>query len=88
MIEVDNVKLSTSKLIANAFNNYLSNVGSNVTNNVPRVNATFYQYLNRPVVQSFQLFPTTAFEIEQEISNFNDSKTVGPFSIPINLLKI
>ena len=45
-------------------------------------------YLNRPVARSFQLFPTTAFEIEEEISKLNYSKAVGPFSTPINLLKM
>ena len=88
MIEIDNVKLINSNLIANAFNNYFSNVGSNVANNIPRVNATFHQYLSRPVARSFQLSPTTAFEIEDEISKFIDSKAAGPSSIPTNLLKM
>ena len=86
MIEKDNFKSTDPKLIANAFNDYFSNVGSNISNDIPTVNTTFLQYLNRPVPQSFQLFPTTTFEIEDIIGTLN--KSTGPFSIPTNLLKI
>ena len=88
MIEINNKKLINSKEIANAFNNYFSNVGSSIANNIPIVNTTFQEYLSRPATQSFQLFPTTTFEIEEEISNFNNSKATGPFSIPTKLLKM
>ena len=33
------------------------------------------------------IYPATAGEIETEINNINSSKSVGPYSIPINLLK-
>ena len=33
------------------------------------------------------IYPATAGEIETEIYNINSSKSVGPYSIPINLLK-
>ena len=37
---------------------------------------------------SFYLSPVTTIEIEEEISNLNSSKAVGPFSIPVYLLKL
>ena len=88
MIEKDSLRLTDSKLIANAFNNYFSNVGSNISKDIPIVSTSFLEYLNRPVPQSFQLFPTTTCEIENIITTFNNSKSIGPFSIPTKLLKI
>ena len=39
-------------------------------------------------LNSFFLFPSTSREIEVEISNLRTSQAVGPFSIPIDILKI
>jgi hypothetical protein len=57
-------------------------------NDIPTVTTTFQDYLYGNISQSFQLFPTTTFEIEEEISNLNNSKSAGPFSIPTKLLKM
>jgi hypothetical protein len=51
------------------------------------VTTTFQDYLNGSIFQSFELFPTTTFEIEEEISNLNNSKSAGPF-IATKLLKM
>ena len=45
-IEVDNTKITNSKQIANAFNEYFSTVGSDIANTIPTVNNSFQQYLN------------------------------------------
>ncbi len=37
-IEVDNTKITNSKQIANAFNEYFSTVGSDIANTIPTVN--------------------------------------------------
>ena len=86
ILEVGNLKLSSSQAIANAFNNYFSTVGSNLANTIPIVHTPFETFLNAPLCQSFTLFPTTAIEIEDEINNLNSSKSTGPFSIPTKLL--
>ena len=45
-------------------------------------------YLNNPVCNSFYFFPVTCSEIETEISKLKTGKSVGPFSIPIEILKM
>ena len=45
-------------------------------------------YIDTCNSESFYLFPTTPSEIEREISYLNTSKTVGPNSIPIKVLKL
>ena len=74
--------------IANAFNNYFSNIGKEVDNQISRGHSNPMDYLRSPVKDSFFLFPTTSREIEVEISNLRISKAVGPFSITIDILKI
>ena len=86
-LEVGNSKLSNSQSIANAFNNYFATIGSNLANAIPTATNPFENYLNAPICNSFLLFPTTATEIETEINGLNPTKSVGPFSIPIKILK-
>jgi len=45
-------------------------------------------YFHSPVKDSFFIFPTTSREIQVEISNLRIGKAVGPFSAPIDILKI
>ena len=84
----NNEEISDAKSIANAFNNYFSNIGKELDNQIPRGHSNPMDYLHSPVKDSFFLFPTTRREIEVEISNLRTSKAVGPFSIPIDIFKI
>ena len=86
-LEVGNSKLSNTQSIANAFNNYFATIGSNLANAIPTATTPFGNYLNAPICNSFLLFPTTATEIETEINGLHPTKSVGPFSIPIKILK-
>ena len=45
-------------------------------------------YFNDRVANSFFLSLVNAKEIESIILSFNNSKSIGPYSIPIRLLKI
>ena len=88
VIKVGSIKLTTSKAIANAFNDYFSSIGSDTASAIPTVNTPFEILLNRQICNSFVIFPTSISEIENIISNLNLSKSTGPFSIPTKLLKI
>lgn len=87
-VEIDNVKLTNSKSIANVFNNYFSNIGSNIAATIPTVDISFEKFLNKSICYSFFLSAVATLEVEDEITNLNVSKSVGPFSIPTKLLKI
>ena len=86
-LEVGNSKLSNTQSIANAFSKYFATIGSNLANAIPTATTPFENYLNAPICNSFLLFPTTATEIETEINGLNPTKSVGPFSILIKILK-
>ena len=84
----NNVELIDPLKIAEAFNTYFSNVGSNLADLIPTVQKSPMSYLKSPVDENFFIFPTTASEIENEISSLKSGKAVGPFSVPISILKI
>ena len=89
VIEVEGTKLTTSKAIANAFNDYFSSIGSDTASAIPTVNTPVETFLNRQkTCNRFVIFPTSISGIENLISNLNPSKSIEPFSIPTKLLKI
>ena len=54
---------------------------------IPRTRKCLLDYLSNPVENSLFLKPTDPKEIEAIILSLNNSKSSGPFSIPIRLLK-
>ena len=75
--------------IAKEFNNYFANIGYKLANEIPSANVLPSNYLTPfPETTSFFLFPTCSSETEEEISNLNDKKALGPFSIPTKVLKL
>ena len=75
-------------MAANAFNNYFANVGVNFVRLVPEVNKSPLEYLKNPSCKNFCIFPVTTVQIENEISHLKSDKATGPYSIPVNILKI
>ena len=89
-LEIGNLKVTNRQSNVNAFNNYFANIGPNVAKTIPVANTTLLKYMPNPLCNSFALFPVavTPHEIIDEINNLDPSKSVGPFSVPIKLLKI
>ena len=74
--------------MGNAFNNYFANVGVNLARLIPKVNKLKLEYLKNPISNTFYLFPVTPSEVETQISNLKPGKSVAPYSLPLNILKI
>ena len=74
--------------IANTLNNYFVDVAENISRNIPRTPKSPIGYLNGRNSNSMFLFPVTHIEIEEEISNLDSSKSCGPYSVPIYILKV
>ena len=77
--------------MANIFNNYFVNVGSQIDKTIPRTKKCPTDYLKNkkksPKIDIF-LAPVTPEEIEIIIHLLNVKKANGPDSIPVFLLKI
>ena len=78
IVSNNNTTLEDPKAIACAFNNYFANIGRKLADELPHSNSDPLNFLDPPVSTSFYLLPTTTAEIEDEISNLNQSKSTGP----------
>ena len=86
---IDNGKEFTDpKEIADSFKKYFATVGEQLATKIPIVEKSPLDYIDRHISERFYIFPTTSIEIENEISALNSSKATGPYSIPMNLLKV
>ena len=84
----NNSIVTDAKLIANAFNDYFSNVGNEIANSLPATNISPLNFMDSKPINSFCLFPVTQQEMELEIHKLKVEKSSGPFSIPTKLLKL
>ena len=77
------------KEIANAFNNFFSNIGNELSKEVPDTNhqKSFKDYLPDPIKQSIYLKPITKSEIEQELEKLNARKSILDI-FNINIIKM
>ena len=74
--------------ISNIFNNFYINVASSITKTIPITPKSPLDYLTNRASNSLFLTPVTPLEVKDIIDALNPSKSVGPNSIPIKLLKI
>ena len=81
-------ELKDSKEIAKAFCKYFSNIGNEIAASIPTINKSPLDYLDKSHLDSFFILPTSTQEIEEEILKLKNDKAVGPFSIPVRILKI
>ena len=74
--------------MSNIFNECFVNVPDNIEKTIPRTPNSPLSYLGSAVENSLFLSPVTHLEIEDLIANLNSSKSIGPNSVPTNILKI
>ena len=74
--------------MANMFNNYFVNVGGNIDKSIPRTRKSLMDYLLKRIPNSIFLAPVTEREVKIMIESLNQKKAIGPYSIPVFLLKI
>jgi len=63
-------------------------VGINTGKDIPPGNCSPASFLKETYSESMFLSPVTANEVEDFMSQMDNSKSIGPFSIPVLLLKI
>ena len=85
---VEGSQINDSQQIASSFNQYFVNIPKQVDKEIPHTMKSPMDYLTNRIGNSFFLTPTNPSEIEAIILSFKNSKSVGPCSIPVKLLKI
>ena len=84
----DGSKITDPSSIANNFNDYFINVASKITGKIPRNPNSPLRYLASANDSSFFISPTVPDEVSSVIQSLKKSKSSGPNSIPVKLLKM
>ena len=74
--------------VSTILNKYFVNIAGKIDAEIPRTRKSPLGYLGGKTDSSLFLSPTDSAEIENIISQLKNAKSVGPFSIPCNLLKM
>ena len=84
----DNISLTNSKDIADAFNNYFSNVATGIKSSIKYSRNKFFDFLPQININSFFINPTDKTEIKNIILSLDPLRSIGPNSIPTKILKL
>ena len=84
-ILLNQTELTDSKNIANAFKDFFTNMGKNLSLIIPEVVKSLLPYLPNRQTNSFCLDEISFEEISNEINQLNPSKSFSPFSIPTKI---
>ena len=87
-ITVNNETITNPSDIANAFNNYFAKVAINIQSSIRFSKKKYYDYLPPLNIELFFLTSTDSTEVSNIIFSLNQSKSDGPNSIPIKILKL
>ena len=83
----ENKKFTSKQDIANQFNSYFINVGSNLAKSISKSSFSFKQFMSCQDTESFFIKPTSVHEILTLSSNIKISKADGPDGISPRVIK-
>ena len=81
-------KVEDSKKMANIFNSVFVNTAHKINEKIPRTRKSPLDYLSFFNTYSFFIAAVTPEEIQIIINSMKNGKAIGPYSIPVYLLKI
>ena len=87
-LNINNQIETNPKTRSEAFNNFFFLTTTDTDNKIIPTNKTHKDCLNASIVNSFFLTPINVEKVELLIKEMNTSKSVGPYSIPKNILKL
>ena len=87
-ININSTLTSDPTIIANAFNDYFSNVAENIRKKKSFSSKSYRNFLGQPCNNSFFISPVDKTEIISCISSLATNKGSGPFRIPVRILQL
>ena len=87
-LNINNQIETNRKTISEAFNKFFSTIAKDIDNKIIPTNKTHKDYLNASIINSSFLTSINDEEVESLIKEMNTSKSVCPYSIPTNILKL
>ena len=85
--QIDDNKISDKNLIAQSFNEYFSKIGKTTSENVPRSNKPFTEYIKHPKLNSIFIEPINASHILEIVHKLKPKTSFGHDEIPTKLIK-
>ena len=85
-LEVNGELTDNPKVIVEEFNNYFSNVTTEIVQSLPNSNYSFHTFMNPSHSQYFNLSPVSPFQIEKIIKDMKDTSG-GHLNIPSKVFK-
>ena len=85
---IDNRLTSNPSKVADTMNTFFNSIASSIRQNLHAPSISFKSFLKNPISNSFFIRPTSPIEVQNLINSLSDSKTSGPHSIPVKILKL
>jgi hypothetical protein len=83
----NNKNISDKQEIAEKFNDFFTNIGSNLAKSIPNTATSIYAFLRGSPSNSFSLFSTDPSEIIRVVSKFPNKCSSGFDGIPMHIMK-
>lgn len=74
--------------VANAFNDYFTNIGPNLASKIPKSNISFTKFMPNPPLCSFGLLPTSVQEVTKITNDLKTSTSSGSDDINSAIVKL
>ena len=87
-LSIGNTVSSDPETVANTFNDFFTSVADKVRSTIPPSNRHFSDFLKNSNPNSIFLQPVSPEEVIKIIRSFSASKSSGPNSIPVRILKL
>ena len=84
---MDGKRVTENHAIADAFNDFFSNVGSNLDRKIGNQNTNFRQYLKNKISSSFFFAPILESDVREEMLKLKINKASGPDDISPKLVR-
>ena len=83
---LEDIEVTDSKTITNAFNDFFLNIGPHLSPLIPIISNLPLTYMPNTQYDDLLQHQVSAEELSNIISKLNPSKSTGPFSIPFKIL--
>ena len=87
-LQVDGEIITDQKRVANKFNEFFTNIGPDLSKQIPESDLDFTEFLKNPNNNNMFLSPTDSIEIKSLIQNLDESKSTDIYDTSIKLLKM
>ena len=86
-VKINNMIINDRKSIVSKFSEFFGSVAKEIDKKIPKSKRTYTDYIKNINLNWLPLIPVTESEIKKIINMFSEKKAIGPYSIPINILK-